>query len=280
MDGQKRVSTLTESKRQTVEDFLAAFDGDPIQGVYAIQDYVDDKRASKTQSQQPKQPTTEIIISIKNLKKSYKVGKQTVQAVNDVSLDIHKGEFIALTGASGSGKSTLLQLIGGLDKPTSGTIVVETTNISKMSDRKLSKFRNQTIGFVFQFFYLQPFLTLRRNIEVAAMPNRMKRKQRSERIAALAEQTGLAERLQHLPHELSGGQIQRAAIARALLNQPTIILADEPTGNLDSENSRDIIKLFQKIREEFGTTIIIATHDNEIAAKADRIIRVRDGVIT
>ena len=223
-----------------------------------------------------KMPT---VISVQSLVKEYKVGRQIVHAVNGVSLDIYSGEFVAIVGASGSGKSTLLQLIGGLDKPTSGTIVVNGVRLDRMSDRKLSKFRNQTIGFVFQFFYLQPFLNLARNIEIAAMPNRMKRKERKERIASLAEQVGLSERLNHLPRELSGGQIQRAAIARALVNRPSILLADEPTGNLDSQNSHDIIALFQRVRDEFGTTVVIATHDQEIALKADRIITIKDGGI-
>lgn len=223
--------------------------------------------------------TRGIAVGIQGVVKRYKVGRQEVRALDGVSLDIYAGEFIVIIGASGSGKSTLLQLIGGLDKPTSGTIAVNGVRIDKMSDRKLSKFRNQTIGFVFQFFYLQPFLTLARNIEVAAMPNRMKRIQRKERIAELVGQVGLSERLKHLPRELSGGQIQRAAVARALVNRPSVILADEPTGNLDSENSREIINLFKKARDESGATVIIATHNQEIAAEADRVITMKDGVI-
>lgn len=218
-----------------------------------------------------------IAIKATNVIKKYKVGKQIIRAINDVSVDIHEGEFVALVGPSGSGKSTLLHLLGGLDKPTSGEIVVGGKNVSSMNDRQLSKFRNQTIGFVFQSFYLQPFLTLRRNIEVASMPQRMRRAERKLRIESLARQVGLYDRLNHRPHELSGGQIQRAAIARALLNRPAIILADEPTGNLDSANSRDIISLFQQIREQYHATIIIATHDNEIAAQADRVIALKDG---
>lgn len=218
-----------------------------------------------------------ITIRATNVIKKYKVGKQIIRAIDDVSVDIHEGEFVALVGPSGSGKSTLLHLLGGLDKPTSGEIVVGGKNVSSMNDRQLSKFRNQTIGFVFQSFYLQPFLTLRRNIEVASMPQRMGRAERKLRIESLARQVGLYDRLSHRPHELSGGQIQRAAIARALLNRPAIILADEPTGNLDSVNSRDIISLFQQIREQYHATIIIATHDNEIAAQADRVITLKDG---
>ena len=218
-----------------------------------------------------------IAIKATNVIKKYKVGKQIIRAIDDVSVDIHEGEFVALVGPSGSGKSTLLHLLGGLDKPTSGEIVVGGKNVSSMNDRQLSKFRNQTIGFVFQSFYLQPFLTLRRNIEVASMPQRMGRAERKLRIESLARQVGLYDRLSHRPHELSGGQIQRAAIVRALLNRPAIILADEPTGNLDSANSRDIISLFQQIREQYHATIIIATHDNEIAAQADRVIALKDG---
>lgn len=218
-----------------------------------------------------------IAIRATNVVKKYKVGKQIIRAIDDVSVDIHEGEFVALVGPSGSGKSTLLHLLGGLDKPTSGEIVVGGKNVSSMNDRQLSKFRNQTIGFVFQSFYLQPFLTLRRNIEVASMPQHMRQAERRLRIESLARQVGLYDRLSHHPHELSGGQIQRAAIARALLNRPAIILADEPTGNLDSANSRDIISLFQQIREQYHATIIIATHDNEIAAQADRVIALKDG---
>ncbi len=219
------------------------------------------------------------ILSAQNLVKEYKVGRQKIRALNGVSLDINVGEFVAIVGASGSGKSTLLQMLGGLDKPTSGTITIDGKVLSKMSDRKLSNFRNQTVGFVFQSFYLQPFLNLQRNIEVAAMPNSMKRSERKERARRLASAVGLSERLGHKPKELSGGQIQRVAIARALLNQPKIILADEPTGNLDSENSREIISLFRHLQQKFDTTVIIATHDQEIAAQADRIITVKDGEI-
>lgn len=220
-----------------------------------------------------------VIVSVRNLVKEYKTAGRNLRIINDISIDIYQGEMIALTGASGSGKTTLLQLVGGLDKPTSGDITVGGQDLSSLNDRALSAFRNKTIGFVFQFFYLQPFLNLGRNIEVTGMPVRMGRKERRVRVQLLANRVGLSERLEHLPSELSGGQIQRAAIARALFNQPPIILADEPTGNLDSLNSREIISLFKSLRDEFGVTVIIATHDGEIAAQADRVITLKDGVV-
>ena len=227
----------------------------------------------------PEASVSSVIMSIEHLSKQYKVGGQKVCAVNDISLTIREGEFVAIVGASGSGKSTLLQLMGGLDKPSSGVITVGGSRLDKMRDSKLSTFRNQTIGFVFQFFYLQPFLSLEHNIEIAAAPNRMKLSERKERVAALAKKVGLSDRLKHLPGELSGGQIQRVAIARALMNQPKILLADEPTGNLDSQNSQSVISLFEQIRKEYGTTVVIATHDQEIAAQADRTITIKDGII-
>lgn len=235
------------------------------------------KKPSSTKSYVPK--SDEIIASIKELSKGYKVGQTKVQALNKVSLDIYKGEFVAITGTSGSGKSTLLQLIGGLDKPGSGSITIAGQDLAKLNDHKLSKFRNQTIGFVFQFFYLQPFLDLATNVEVPAMFARTKRAERHKRSSELAKTVGLEERLKHLPRELSGGQMQRAAIARALQNKPSILLADEPTGNLDRTNALAIFDLFRKICDEHGMTVIVVTHDLGLAASADRIIEMQDGAI-
>ena len=220
-----------------------------------------------------------VIIQLESVSKNYKVGKQRVDALKDVSLEIKQGEFVALTGPSGSGKSTLLQLIGALDKPNSGDVKVDNQLIQKLSDRQLAIFRNKTVGFVFQFFYLQPFLSLQTNIEVPAMFARTKSGLRHQRTKELADQVGLSERLKHRPKELSGGQMQRAAIARALLNGPKIILADEPTGNLDSVNGSAIIDIFEKIREQYNTTIVIVTHDKMVAQRADREIVLKDGEI-
>ncbi|MBP6995195.1 MAG: ABC transporter ATP-binding protein [Phycicoccus sp.] len=217
------------------------------------------------------------MVQIRDLHRTYKVGKQQVRALDGVCLTIDEGEFVALVGASGSGKSTLLQLIGGLDKPNSGNVIVDGADLGRMRDGKLARFRGQTIGFVFQFFYLQPFLPLVTNTEVPGMFAHRGRKTRRERALALVDEVGLADRAKHLPREMSGGQMQRAAIARALLNTPKLLLADEPTGNLDSATGATIIDLFEQIRDESGTTIVMVTHDEDMAARADRIVRLKDG---
>lgn len=220
------------------------------------------------------------LISVTSLTKTYSTSsKQRVDVLKDVSFTVNKGEFVALTGPSGSGKSTLLQLIGGLDRPTSGDVVIDGATLSAMSEKALTKFRLKNIGFVFQFFYLQPFLTLEQNIAIPGMVADKGKNELRERAQYLANLVGVSDRLDHVPKELSGGQIQRAAIARALFNSPRILLADEPTGNLDSKNSEMIIELFNTIRHELGTTVVIVTHDSNIPAKTDRTISLLDGVL-
>lgn len=266
--------------RETViRQVLKEFDGNVDAATDAMRAYLAEYLAAAELPTRPSAvlPETPVLLSVRDVVKSYKLGKQHITVLDEVSFDIHEGEFIAITGASGSGKSTLMNLLGGLDKPTSGDVMIGETSLAKLSDGKLSLFRRQTIGFVFQFFYLQPFLKLRRNLEVSGMFARIKSRERARRVEELAEKVGLSDRLNHYPKELSGGQMQRAAIARALLNNPRVILADEPTGNLDSKNGEQIIALFESIRKEFGTTVIIVTHDPSIAKRADRTINLADG---
>jgi putative ABC transport system ATP-binding protein len=255
---------------------LEFFDGDVDAAIASIRvAAAQGKRASKLTVHN----TNPVVVSLTDVFKKYKLGKQRITAVKNISVEIKQGEFVAITGPSGSGKSTLLHLIGGLDKPSQGQVMVNDHNISRLSDRQLSVFRNRTVGFVFQFFYLQPFLDLKTNLAVPGMFARLKRAERKQKAIELATSVGLSERLQHLPKELSGGQMQRAAIARALLNNPKIILADEPTGNLDSSNGQAIIDLFEQIRKDFDTTIVVVTHDPAIAARAEREIIMKDGEI-
>lgn len=267
-----------------VDSFLQLFDGDyhaAVKALYSRRSHDNTLRipAVTSKAKVEIEPSGTVLYSIDSLVKEYKVGRQKISALNGVSLDVREGEFIALTGPSGSGKSTLLQLMGGLDKATSGAVTVDGVNIGKLRDKKLSRFRGQTIGFVFQFFYLQPFLNLGRNIEVPGMFSRQDPLKRKIKAVELTSAVGLSDRIKHYPRELSGGQMQRAAIARALLNNPKVLLADEPTGNLDSVNSKAIIDLFEQIRKDYGTTIVIVTHDPVVAARADREIKMLDGKI-
>jgi ABC-type lipoprotein export system ATPase subunit len=212
-------------------------------------------------------------IKVLNIHKSY--GKSVI--LNDLSLEIPRGKFVAIMGPSGSGKSTLLHLLGGLDKPTSGTIIIDGEDISKLSDKKLSRLRNKIIGFVFQFFYLQPFLNVANNVEIASMPSRLNTKERKKRALHILKMVGLEGKEKSLPRQLSGGEMQRVAIARAMMNQPKILIADEPTGNLDRQNSDNIINLLKNICVKNNTTVIVATHDEAVAHVADQTIIIDNG---
>jgi putative ABC transport system ATP-binding protein len=220
------------------------------------------------------------LIKLNQVGKIFRIGDEEIAALKSVSLEIEKGEFVAVVGPSGSGKSTLLHLIGGLDKPTYGEVEIDGVLLNKMRDRKLSRYRNSKIGFVFQDFHLQDYLTVIENVQIPLMfaKRRIRREATLQKKAEeLLESVGLSERRNHRPNQISGGQKQRVAIARALINKPKIILADEPTGNLDSVTGGTIIKLLKKIHEKNGVTIVVVTHDREIARYADRIIEIKDG---
>ena len=218
------------------------------------------------------------IISSENLSRHFKVGTVAINALNDVSFSIKKNEFVALMGASGSGKSTLMNLIGCLDSATSGSYNLNGTNVKEMDDNSLANIRNKEIGFIFQTFNLLPRYTALENVILPLIYAGIKKEAREIMAKKALGNVGLSDRMTHKPNELSGGQRQRVAIARALVNNPSIILADEPTGNLDSETSIEIMKLFQKIHQK-GNTIIVVTHEEDIAKYAGRIIRLKDGII-
>ena len=218
------------------------------------------------------------IISSESLSRQFKVGSVTINALHKVSFTVKKNEFVALMGASGSGKSTLMNLIGCLDTATSGSYNLNGTNVKDMDENALANVRNKEIGFIFQTFNLLPRYTALENVMLPLVYAGIKKQERIEMAKRTLESVGLSDRIMHTPNELSGGQRQRVTIARALVNNPSIILADEPTGNLDSGTSIDIMKLFQKIHKK-GNTIIVVTHEEDIANYAGRIIRLKDGII-
>ncbi len=221
------------------------------------------------------------VISLQGIKKIYHLGDNTVHALRGVSLDIEEGEFVAITGPSGSGKSTMMHILGCLDSPTEGSYLLNGKNVSNLPRQELADIRNRMIGFVFQGFNLLPRTTAVENVELPLLYTRpvMSNAERSKRAIEALTAMGLADRLDHHPSQLSGGQQQRVAIARALVNKPALILADEPTGNLDSKTSIEVMRLLQELREKQGITIVLITHEPEIAAYGTRIISVRDGVI-
>jgi putative ABC transport system ATP-binding protein len=218
------------------------------------------------------------IIDIKNIKKQYIMGSQLIEALKDVSLSIQKGEYVALMGPSGSGKSTLMNILGCLDSPTSGSYNLNGTEVSEMSDDELARVRNQEIGFIFQTFNLLPRLTALENVALPMVYAGLSKAARMQRAEQVMEMVGLKDRMTHKPNELSGGQRQRVAIARALVNNPSIILADEPTGNLDTKTSYEIMSIIENISAQ-GNTVIIVTHEEDIAKHARRIMRLRDGLV-
>lgn len=218
------------------------------------------------------------VIQIEQLKKTYHLGKVNVEALRGVTFEINTGEFVSVMGPSGSGKSTLMHIIGCLDYPTGGKYFLSGQDVSKLNDNQLALFRNQKIGFVFQQFNLLPKATILRNVELPLTYNNTNSKNKKRLAAQALEEVGLGDRLKHRPNEISGGEKQRVAIARALVNRPSIILADEPTGNLDSKTGQDIMKMIDKLHDE-GNTIILVTHEQEIARYAKRVIHLKDGVI-
>lgn len=217
------------------------------------------------------------ILKVENLTKTYGSGENLVHAVDDVSFSVEKGEFVAIVGASGSGKSTLLHLIGGVDRPTSGKIFVDGNDISKMNDDKLAVFRRRQVGIVYQFYNLIPILTVEENITLPCDLDG--RGVDRERLEMILDSFGLRARRKHLPNQLSGGQQQRTSIARALINNPSLVLADEPTGNLDSKSSEEVMSMLKMCNQSYGQTVIMITHNLDIAKQSDRIIIISDGKI-
>ncbi len=219
-------------------------------------------------------------IEVRDLKKDYHLGDEIVHALAGVSLDLPKGEFAAFVGPSGSGKSTLLHLIGGLDTPSAGSIVVEEHDLSKATDKDLAAYRNHNIGFVFQAFHLHPTYTALENVAIPLLFSGIGKDERLDRAKKALEAVGMGYRADHRPNQLSGGERQRVSIARALVGNPRIIVADEPTGNLDTANGARIMELLGNLNKEQGITLIVATHDAELARRARRVVTLRDGLIT
>jgi putative ABC transport system ATP-binding protein len=216
------------------------------------------------------------IVSVRDVYRDYALGAERVHALQGVSLDVERGDYVAIVGPSGCGKSTLLNLIGAIDHPTSGTVTIAGRHVESMSDRDATQFRLRNIGFVFQRFYLLPTLSAAENVALPMAEAGMAKKERVQRASELLEYVGLGGRLRHRPSELSGGEQQRVAIARALANRPSLLLADEPTGELDARTGTEIIRLFQRLNDD-GTTLVVVTHDEDLASAARRKIHMRDG---
>ncbi len=221
----------------------------------------------------------DVVIDVRDVTRDLPLGKHIIHALRGVNMQIYSGEVVSIVGPSGSGKSTLLGLIGGLDKPTSGTIAIDNIDITRMSEDQLTEVRNEKIGFIFQFFNLIPTLTALENVALPIEFARHRKANPKQRAAELLSILGLDDRMKHRPSELSGGQQQRVAIARALANNPPLLLADEPTGNLDTDSGKVVMQALHRIRDESGTTVVIVTHDPELAAQTDRTMTLIDGLI-
>jgi putative ABC transport system ATP-binding protein len=219
------------------------------------------------------------VVELENLEKSYRLGKITVSALRGVTLKLWQGEFMVIMGPSGSGKTTLLNIIGTLDKPSSGRALVDGEDVSRMNDGQLTKLRRHKIGFVFQFHNLIPVLTALENVELPLITSGIRRKMSRERAMELLTRVGLQDRIQHLPDELSGGEQQRVAIARALANHPRIVLADEPTGDLDTQTGSEVVQLMHGMAKQEASSVVVVTHDPVVAERADRLVEMRDGRI-
>src|SRR4030043_2321863 len=220
---------------------------------------------------------SEAVLKLENLSKTYSLGKRSVQALSNLNLQVNKGEFAAIMGPSGSGKTTLLNVLGCLDKPTGGRVLLDDVDVTKLPEKKVYKIRRGKIGFVFQTFNLLPYLNARENVELPMEGAKKTRSERKQRASELLGMVGLSGREEHRPQRLSAGEQQRVAIARALANNPAIILADEPTGNLDAKNKREIVNLLASLNLNQGTTIIIVTHDGQVAAHTERVLLLKDG---
>ena len=217
------------------------------------------------------------LLAAENLTKTYVTGEARVMALAGVSFEVEAGDFVALMGPSGCGKSTLLHISGAMDRPTSGTLRLDDRDLSSMGDDELTRVRRERVGFVFQFFNLLPTLTVGDNVALPCLLAGVRSQEAERRARVLAERVGIADRLSHYPQQISGGEMQRAAIARALVHQPSLLVADEPTGNLDSENGANVLALISELNKELGVTVLMATHAADVAAAASRVLRMKDG---
>ena len=225
-------------------------------------------------------PPGEVILSMKSIVKSYRMGEEDQVVLKGIDLDVRKGEFVAILGPSGSGKSTLMNIIGCLDEPTSGQYILHGKDVKGLSESELARVRSREIGFIFQSFQLLKRQDALENVELPLIYSGVSPRERHKRARLMLEKVGLSDKLHHFPNQLSGGQQQRVSIGRALMNSPAVVLADEPTGNLDSKNSQEIVELLKLSNKQYGQTLIVITHDESIALQADRIITIEDGRIT